>query len=401
MMFNRLLLCLSALVLSFPIESTTAQRIDLPRGAPPNRPTVDSLRQPTNAYSLINDLGDSASRKRSFDRVTFDADTKFVSPASRIVALHAPEVQSRTGIAMASAAKKFLTSLPEELASKAVHKLDSRERSRWTNLPARPDAGGVSLGALDEQQIETALDLLATMLSDEGYEKLRLIMLGDDELIRGRRRGGGIGSEAFSLVIFGEPDPEKLWAIQFDGHHIGLNLAVKGNNMTLGPSFIGAQPFEFKLGKQTLMPMLGERDIAFKIAQNLTEEQFRSALKRDRRGNLVAGPGQDGNVPKPQGISCRELTDAQKAWMIELVSTWVTWLPSDRAQRRLEELRSEIDEMKFSWSGPRESGSDVSYIIQGPSLLIEFAYQDLGGTPQQHLHTQYRNLKNEYGSQFK
>ena len=401
MKFDRRLLCLSALVLSSILDSTLAQRIDVPPDPRPLQPTVNALRQPTNAYSLINDLGDTENRKSTFDRVNFDANTKFVSPASRIVALHAPSIEARTGTAMSAAAKKFLSSLPEELAAKAVHKLNSKERSRWTNLPARPDAGGVSLGSLDEKQIKAALDLLATMLSDYGYEKLRLIMLGDDELIRGRRRGGGIGSEAFSLVIFGEPDPEKLWAIQFDGHHIGLNLAVKGNQMTLGPSFIGAQPFEFKLGEKSLMPMLGERDIAFKIVQSLTEEQFRKALRRDRRGNLVAGPGQDGKVPQAEGIGCVEMNEEQKEEMLELVSTWVAWLPKDRARERLEQLRNEIDETKLSWSGARKSGSDVSYIIQGPSLLIEFAYQDLGGTPQQHLHTQYRNLKNEYGSQFK
>ena len=36
-----------------------------------------------------------------------------------------------------------------------------------------------------------------------------------------------------------------------------------------------------------------------------------------------------------------------------------------------------------------------------PSLLIEFAYQDLGGNPLNHIHTQYRNPKNDYGSSLK
>lgn len=350
---------------------------------------------------LINDVESPPAGKHEVHRIKFHGDTKFASGASRAVGLYQPKIESRSAEAMAAAAKKFLGSLSEDLASRAVNKLESKERSQWTNLPARPGAGGVRLSDLNEEQIENTLDLLATMLSDSGYEKLRLIMLGDDGLIQGHRRSNGIGTEAFSIVIFGEPDAKKLWAIQFDGHHIGLNIAIKGQQMTLGPSFIGAQPFEFKLGEQTFRPMQGERDRAFKIAQSLNDEQFREALALKQRGQLRAGPGQDGNVPKPIGISCGDLTDGQKKELSDLLFEWVGWLPSDRAAGRMEQLKEEFDEMKFSWNGSREDGSDVSYTIQSPSLLIEFAYQDLGGTPQQHLHTQYRNLKNEYGKNFR
>lgn len=61
------------------------------------------------------------------------------------------------------------------------------------------------------------------------------------------------------------------------------------------------------------------------------------------------------------------------------------------------EFEKEFDKTYFAWQGPRKTGSDVSYVIQGPSLLIEFAYQDLGGNPLAHLHTQFRNLKKDYG----
>ena len=57
--------------------------------------------------------------------------------------------------------------------------------------------------------------------------------------------------------------------------------------------------------------------------------------------------------------------------------------------------------MRFLWNGELEEGSDISYRIQSPSLVIEYACQDLGGDPQQHLHTMYRDPKNEYGGQLK
>ncbi len=65
----------------------------------------------------------------------------------------------------------------------------------------------------------------------------------------------------------------------------------------------------------------------------------------------------------------------------------------------MSQLEKEIDQMSFAWNGPQAPGSDVSYYIQGPSLIIEYACQDLGGNPLQHHHTIYRDPTNEYGGQ--
>ena len=55
----------------------------------------------------------------------------------------------------------------------------------------------------------------------------------------------------------------------------------------------------------------------------------------------------------------------------------------------------------FSWSGPLAAGSDVSWAIQGPSAIIEYANDARGGTgggnPADHVHTIYRDLAREYG----
>ena len=42
----------------------------------------------------------------------------------------------------------------------------------------------------------------------------------------------------------------------------------------------------------------------------------------------------------------------------------------------------------------------VSYRLQGPSLLVEYACQNLGGDPLDHLHAMYRDPTNEYGAGF-
>jgi hypothetical protein len=37
------------------------------------------------------------------------------------------------------------------------------------------------------------------------------------------------------------------------------------------------------------------------------------------------------------------------------------------------------------------------YRIQGPTLVIEYAPQTLGGDPTNHIHTMYRDPTNDYG----
>ena len=47
----------------------------------------------------------------------------------------------------------------------------------------------------------------------------------------------------------------------------------------------------------------------------------------------------------------------------------------------MEALQAEMDEMTFAWSGTIEKGWDYYCRIQGPTLIIEYAGQDLGGAP--------------------
>ena len=104
-------------------------------------------------------------------------------------------------------------------------------------------------------------------------------------------------------------------------------------------------------------------------------------------------------MPKAKGVSCATFDDPQKKLLLSLISEWVMLQPDRHAGPRMKQLRGEIDQMKFAWNGPSADRSDVSYTIQGPSLVIEFACQSLGGNPLDHLHTMYRDLNNEYAGQ--
>ena len=328
------------------------------------------------------------------DRKDFVSDASFIVGAFRI-----PKDIERTPDAMTTAAKAFVDSLSDEQKSICLHDLQSKERRLWTNLPAPADAGGIRFAVMSKVQAELACKMLATMMSEHGYKKMRDIMLADDQLLRNGKPRRGFGTENFAIVIFGTPSATKPWAVQLDGHHVGVNLAIEGEKLSMSPSFIGTQPHMFKIGRKRFKPFASETDLAHDLMASLTDEQIKAAVLDNERGKIKVGPGNDGKTIKAEGVEVSTFSARQTTMLEQLISQWVNDLPDPQATKRMEEIKSEFDQMKFSWNGNKEPGSDVSYRIQSPSLIIEYACQDLGGNPIDHLHSMYRNPKNEYGLQ--
>ncbi|MEM8955066.1 MAG: DUF3500 domain-containing protein [Verrucomicrobiota bacterium] len=323
----------------------------------------------------------------------------YPSLPSEVLSTYIPETgEAATAAEMSARAEHFLTLLDDSLLQQAALPFDSPEKSRWTNTPPRGPQGGVRLGDLNREQLQAACELLASVLSPQGYGKAINIPLADDRLLNNGQRRPGFGAEDYWMAIFGEPSPDSHWAIQLDGHHLAINLSILGDEMSLSPTFIGTQPRDFQQGAETIAPMESKDEGALKLMEMLSEEQREQALIGDTRSNLVAGAGRDGFVPEPIGLLCEQFDPDQRAALKDLIELYVGDLPDSAAEKRMKELESELDDMTFAWWGPVESGGDFSYRIQGPSLIIEYAGQDLGGDPHNHLHSIYRDPTNEYGA---
>lgn len=325
----------------------------------------------------------------------------FVSDASFVVGTYAADDVSHQPEAIAAAANAFLDSLNDSQRKKCLSELTTPVRREWTNLPARPDADGVKMSELDESQIKLACRLMACLFSEQGFNKMRDIMLADDQLLQGGQPRPGFGTDNFSVVIFGQPSKSDPWGFQLDGHHVGTNVSMEGEKLTMSPSFIGTQPAAFKIAGKEYQPFKNETELAHQLATSLTDKQVVQAVLSPSRGRIVTGPGNDGTVPEAKGTPCSDFSDDQKKVLLTLIRQWVGDLPKAHAEQRMKQIEAEIGQMKFSWNGNRAPQSDVSYTIQSPSLIIEYACQDLGGNPLDHLHSNYRNPSNEYGGQLK
>ena len=271
----------------------------------------------------------------------------------------------------------------------------------WSNYPVsdvpRP---GIAIGTMDAAQRAAAMRLLQAVLSRQGYEKILDIMASDQALSEGGTKYAS-GAAHYTIGLFGTPDAASPWMVQFGGHNLGLNVAIDGSRGAITPTLTGAQPAVFQRDGKTVRVLAQENDKAFALLATLTPDQRRQAVLDYKVGDLVLGPGHDGETIVPEGVPGTALDARQKAMLLDLIGEWAGILHEAYAAARLEQLKADIDRTWFAWSGPqtREPGRNGAayYRIQGPRVIIEFSPQGTGGDATMHVHTVYRDPTSAYG----
>jgi hypothetical protein len=316
------------------------------------------------------------------------------------------QTSSGVSAAIVANANSFLSSLDEGQHSRVLFDFnDAAQRVRWSNLPTTMVArAGLKMGELSAAQKAAAMTLLASALSKRGYEKVLAIMDGDEQLKMesggpGGGRGGGpmFGKDLFYISILGKPSVKDPWMLQFGGHHLALNITMVGRDGILTPSLTAAQPAKYTLAGKTVRPLGAENDKAFALINALDDGQRKQAILTYKVADLVLGPGQDGKTIQPEGLKASAMNATQQAMLLDLVSEWAGIVNEQSAAVRMAEIKANIADTWLAWSGPTTNGMPSYYRIQGPTLVIEYAPQPLGGDPTMHIHTIYRDPTNDYG----
>src|SRR6266487_5621210 len=82
-----------------------------------------------------------------------------------------------------AAAKAFLATLDDVGRTKVSFAFNGEQKTKWSNFPVGIyPRNGLRLGDLSAAQREAALKLLATALSNQGLQKVKEIMEGDEVL---------------------------------------------------------------------------------------------------------------------------------------------------------------------------------------------------------------------------
>ncbi len=305
-----------------------------------------------------------------------------------------------------SAAKNFLATLNDKQRQNLMFAFDdAQQRVRWSNLPTTMvHRAGLPMGELSPAERSAAMALVASVLSKRGFEKVQQIVEGDEVLKANERNNPMFGKDLFYISILGTPSETEPWMLQFGGHHLALNVTIAGEHGVLTPTLTGAQPALYTVGGKTVRPLGQESDKALALLNALDEGQRKQAILSYRLADLVLGPGQDGKTIQPEGLKASAMNERQRAMLLDVISEWAGIVHESAAGVRMAELKADINETWFAWSGPVTDtvGNNITayYRIQGPHVVIEYAPQRLGGDPSLHVHTMYRDPTNDYGRKY-
>ena len=301
------------------------------------------------------------------------------------------------------AADRLVASLDDAQRMALLYPFDDKtQRARWSNLPSGVfPRGGLRTGDLSDAQREAVFGLLRATLSEGGVRQVVENMDGD-EVLRLDERGAGrrpkFGKDEYFVSILGKPSATEPWMWQFGGHHLAINATIAGDRITLSPSLTGGQPMTYTFNGKQVRQCAAEEDKAFALIAALTPEQLKQAVLGDRPDELRYGPGAEGAKPKDEGIRASMLTEPQRKLLLELISERIGILNETHAKLAMEPIKKDLDRTWFSWRGSTENGKAAGFRIQGPTVLIEYSPQRMGGDATQHVHAMYRDPTNDYGA---
>jgi hypothetical protein len=316
-------------------------------------------------------------------------------------------------------AQAVLAALDAAGRAKVQFPFEGPQKTRWSNLPSPMfQREGLLLADLTPSQRTAVMALLSVALSRDGYRKVTEIMHGDEVLRQtgggapgggrgpGRGRGGpgglggpggggpAFGEDQYYLAFVGTPSSTDPWMLQFGGHHLAINLTLAGSQASMTPSLPAAQPASYTVEGRTVRPLGNKNDKAFALINALDDAQRRQAILNYRVADLVLGPGADGRTIQPEGIRVSALSPANQTLLWDIVHEWAGIVNDAFGEPRMAELRANLRDTWFAWSGPTTNGSAAYFRIQGPTLVIEYAPQ--GSVD--HIHTIYRDPTNDYGA---
>jgi hypothetical protein len=288
------------------------------------------------------------------------------------------------------AVSALLAQLSPEQRKATCLPLESRERELWQNSIARYEKFGLRLDEVPGMLQEAAMAVVRASLSAAGYEKARTLMklnafLG--ELVGAPRL---LSEWSYQLHTFGEPSLTEPWGWQISGHHLIITCFVLGDQMTLTPTFMGAEPRYADAGKYAgVVAFEDEERLGLEFARNLSVDQKRKAIFSDSLlpdrlppgrhqgvdGLILGGRHKNSAVIPYEGIRGAGLGPQQRQALLDLTQCYLSMLPSGPLAARMGDVERHFAQTYFCWAGGLDDESAFYYRIQSPVVMIEFDHQ--------------------------
>ena len=292
----------------------------------------------------------------------------------------------------------FINSLDPDQREHVLLAFDDTTKTRWHYLPngmfPRP---GLELGQLSDSQQERVFTLLQAFLSEAGYHKTQKIIslepvlreMTGDSVMRDPGR--------FSVVFYGNPATDSIWAWSFEGHHVSLNFTISNGELSTTPRFFGANPATIPIGpRKGERTLATEEDLGFELIRSMSPEQRELAVISPKSPFDIASENKPEISPlQREGIGYDQMTAGQQDLVQQLLAEYLSALPESQLVERMEAIRSEeMGGLLFAWAGGTEQGIGHYYRLQGQTFLIEF---DNTQTQANHIHSVWRDFDGDFG----
>lgn len=305
-----------------------------------------------------------------------------------------------SGIAAAvcEAAAAFDATLSESQLTAVRYEFSASNASTWSNFPSFfVPRNGLQFGDLSDEQLEAALAVAQTALSEAGYATFQGIRAADEYLGQSE---DGFGNELYSIAFLGTPSTTDAWMLKLDGHHYALNFAYEGSTASPTPNFVGVEPLTFELESETYAPMAEHAETMTAMLDALSSDELTSAQLSGSFNSILLGPGEDFEFPDQEGLLVSSLTEAQQDAVTAAINAWVEHPDEALAEALLAEYTSAeaYADTYIGYSGGTDLEAVGDYIrIDGPRVWIEISGENgivLSGV---HYHSVWRDETMDYG----
>lgn len=364
------------------------------------------------ALLLVTGLALAGCATSTTDAATATTTSVSQSTTDAAAASTGTETTSATISETAAAAEAFLATLTDAQREAVLYAYDDETKSTsWSNFPVTfVERAGLNLADLTDEQREAALAVLAALLNDEAYATAVGIMDGDQYLLdNSSTTESSLGQ--YYIAFFGDPSDTDAWAVQFGGHHLGINADLNGGEdaITFAPTHLGVQPAVYtnEAGEE-VQPFDAIYTDAFAFFDSLTAEQQAELTAGDVS---MCAPGDTCNFATGTGLSGADLTDEQRTLLLELMANWVGMADQETTDAALAEIEATLNDTVIAWSGATtydlSTGDGISFSISGPQAYIAFQAQqgsagaDVAGVSTSgwgHVHSIYRDPTNDYAN---
>ncbi len=310
----------------------------------------------------------------------------------------------------------FLSSLSAEERMKTQYSFNDSLRRKWTNLPVgQVPRAGIAYGSLSDQSRLAYHRVLASVLASQGYLKTTSIMALDDilntlyqsaydqhkiskdMLTRMQNLKWAYGN--YFISVWGKPETDSQWGLNFGGHHMALNLSIVDQKISIPPFFIGTDPAEVKVDKYAGLRVLAkEEDYGFMLVNSLnSSQQSKAILKQQVPGDIITNPNSSQRIDNYYGLAAKEMDAAQQKLLRLIINEYLHNFEHFAAHAMEQKLqKSKMENVYFAWIGSLENNKPHYYLINSPDFLIEYdnvGFQKDGN----HIHAILRDKNNDFG----